>query len=215
MGYNAKISNEEVAALDLMGFQGKIVVVDSAETMSYAEEVLKAAPLLGFDTETRPAFTRNTHHSLSLLQLSTDNCALLFRVKECPLSPKIIAVLENPDVLKIGAAIRDDIRALAAVAPFTSAGFIDLQSTIEQWGVEEKSVRKMAAIVLGIRVSKAQRLSNWDSTKLTIAQRDYAAMDAWVCREIFTILSETPRTNKSTNKSPNKGHNRDHSPKEA
>ncbi len=157
--------------------------------MLKAEKLLSGCSILGFDTETRPSFSKNVHHSLSLLQLSTQKAALLFRVKQFPLSDKIVRVLEDKDVLKIGAAIRDDIKSLNKVAPFEAAGFIDLQTIIYKWGIEEKSVRKMAAIVLGIRVSKAQRLSNWDATKLTTAQMEYAATDAWVCREIYLKLN--------------------------
>lgn len=189
MSYQSNISNDEVAATPQGSFDGQILIVDNAESMLKAEKLLSGCSILGFDTETRPSFSKNVHHSLSLLQLSTQKAALLFRVKQFPLSDKIVRVLEDKDVLKIGAAIRDDIKSLNKVAPFEAAGFIDLQTIIYKWGIEEKSVRKMAAIVLGIRVSKAQRLSNWDATKLTTAQMEYAATDAWVCREIYLKLN--------------------------
>lgn len=172
------------------GFEGEIVIVDSPETMARAEKLLEGQSIIGFDTETRPSFTKGVVYSLALLQLSTESTALLFRVQMCRLSPKIIALMQDPAVLKIGAAVRDDIRALAKVAPFSAAGFVDLQNIVGNWGIEERSVRKMAAIVLEFKVSKAQRLSNWEATRLTPAQADYAAMDAWVCREIYKKLKQ-------------------------
>lgn len=170
-------------------FEGEIVVVDSPQTMARAEKILASQQIIGFDTETRPSFTKGVVYSLSLLQLATESAGLLFRVQMCPLSPTIISILQDPKVLKIGAAVRDDIRALAKVSPFAAAGFVDLQTIVGRWGIEERSVRKLAAIILDFKVSKAQRLSNWEATHLTAAQADYAAMDAWVCREIYMRLN--------------------------
>ena len=61
------------------------------------------------------------------------------------------------------------------------------------WGVEEKSLRKMSALTLGERVSKAQRLSNWEAGTLTPQQQQYAATDAWVCARIYEVLNHTPK----------------------
>lgn len=189
MSYSSTISNAEVTELELGKLNGEILVVDTPEAMHKAEQVLLKATILGFDTETRPSFSKKVHHTISLLQLSTSDFSMLFRLKYCELSPTVISVLENPDILKIGAAIRDDIKALNGVSSFKAGGFIDLQNIIHEWGIEEKSVRKMAAIVLGFRVSKAQRLSNWDANVLTKAQMEYAAMDAWVCQKMYRVLN--------------------------
>lgn len=189
MSYSSTISNAEVTELELGKLNGEILVVDTPEAMHKAEQVLLKATILGFDTETRPSFSKKVHHTISLLQLSTNDFSMLFRLKYCELSPTVISVLENPDILKIGAAIRDDIKALNGVSSFKAGGFIDLQNIIHEWGIEEKSVRKMAAIVLGFRVSKAQRLSNWDANVLTKAQMEYAAMDAWVCQKMYRVLN--------------------------
>ncbi len=194
MNFRATISNDEVSGLGLGNFEGRIVVVDSEATMLEAEKVLGSAEVIGFDTETRPSFSKGVHYSVSLLQLSTGTTAFLFRLKKISLSQGMLGILSNPRILKIGAAIRDDIRILRAVSEFKPEGFIDLQSIVGEWGIQEISVRKMAAIVMGIRVSKAQRLSNWEATVLTGAQMDYAAMDAWVCREIYGILQNTPKS---------------------
>ncbi|MEG1413684.1 MAG: 3'-5' exonuclease [Mucinivorans sp.] len=186
--FQATISNQEASAMQVDGFRGKIVVVDDPLSMARAEKLLANEKILGIDTETRPAFTKGKSYSLALLQVSTPEVALLFRVQKVELSPTIISIMEDSSVLKIGAALRDDIKALQKVKRFTPAGFVDLQTMIYRWGVEEKSVRKMAAIVLGFKVSKAQRLSNWEAQRLTVAQQAYAATDAWVCLRIYQVL---------------------------
>ncbi|MEG0466911.1 MAG: 3'-5' exonuclease [Mucinivorans sp.] len=190
--FEATISNEQASALEVSGFAGEIVVVDDDASMARAEELLAGEKLLGIDTETRPAFQKGTSYPLALLQVSTPEVSLLFRVQKVKLTPRIIAILQDKNVLKIGAALRDDIKALQKTQPFTPAGFVDLQTIICRWGIEEKSVRKMAAIVLGFKVSKAQRLSNWEAVRLTTAQQAYAATDAWVCLRIYQVL----KTNK-------------------
>lgn len=182
------ITNDQINELPVVHFTGRVIVVDSQQTMKEAEQALTGATIIGFDTETRPAFQKGLSYKMSLLQLSTQDTAVLIRLQLVDLSPVIIRILQSAAVLKIGAAIRDDIRGLQKVKRYKPAGFIDLQSIVGDWGIESLSVKKMAAIVLGIKVSKAQRLSNWDAQQLTPSQIDYAAVDAWVCREIFVRL---------------------------
>lgn len=194
--FETTITNDQINALPVKNFAGRILVIDSPESMAMAEEVLDGQRLLGYDTESRPSFTKGLQYGISLVQISTADTALLFRTKLAPLSPKVIKILEDPKVLKIGAAIRDDLRGMQRQARFTPRGFIDLQSIVGEWGINELSVKKMAAIVLGVKVSKAQRLSNWESARLTPPQQDYAAMDAWVCREIYHTLKQHPTNDK-------------------
>lgn len=186
--FPATITNEELDTLPTPPFQGRILVVDDAQSMAKAEQALQGQTLLGFDTETRPAFRKGVVYQMALLQISTADTALLFRLQAAQLSPAIIQMLSDDKVLKIGAAIHDDIKGLQKMARFTPRGFVDLQKIVEQWGIDDKSVKKMAGIVLHIKVSKAQRLSNWEAARLTPAQQDYAAMDAWVCRQIYSKL---------------------------
>lgn len=186
--YRSTITNDEINELPVGHFPGRVLVVDSEATMREAEAVLSGQRLVGYDTETRPSFQKGLKYGMALVQISTADTALLFRVKQIPLSETLCAILSSPDVIKVGAALRDDIRGMSKVADFRPAGFLDLQSLVGLWGVEELSVKKMAAIVLGIKVSKAQRLTNWEAVRLTEPQQDYAAMDAWVCREIYLRL---------------------------
>lgn len=186
--YQATITNDEINLLPVAHFAGRVLVVDSEAAMKQAEDALRGATIIGFDTETRPSFHKGHQFSMSLLQISTEDVAILFRLQMAALSPGIIGILESAEVLKIGAAIRDDIRGLQKICRYKPAGFVDLQSIVGKWGIEGLSVKKMAAIVLDLKVSKAQRLSNWDAQQLTPAQIDYAALDAWICREIYVAL---------------------------
>lgn len=188
-----KISNDEVAALPACTFGGPIVVVDHEQDIAAACAELSACPAIGFDTETRPTFRPGALNKVALLQLSTPDKCYLFRLCKIPLDREIIRLLESKTTLKIGADVKGDLRALQNLRHFKPAGFVDLQDHISQWGVAEKSVRKMSAIVLGQRVSKAQRLSNWEAASLTPAQQMYAATDAWICLHISTILDKTEK----------------------
>ena len=186
--FQANISNEELAALPLAQFPGRITVVNKEELLEEACAELLAQPMIGFDTETRPSFTSGVSNKVALLQLSTPDHCFLFRLCRVPLNKTLARVLEHPGVLKIGAAVRDDIKGMQKLRHYKPAGFVDLQSIVGDYGIEEKSVRKMAALTLGFRISKAQRLSNWEAATLTPAQQLYAATDAWVSLEIYRKL---------------------------
>lgn len=182
------ISKEEIAQLPKVVFSGKILVISDEEMLNQSIDLFKNEKILGFDTETKPSFKRGESNRIGLLQLSTADTAFLIRIKSVGLPSELIKILEDPTILKVGAAIRDDIKSLQKIKRFTPSGFIDLQSVVSEYGIESLSVRKMAAIVLGKKVSKSQQLSNWDALSLTEAQQQYAAIDAWACREIYLKL---------------------------
>ncbi len=190
--FRTTITNDEINQMPVEQFRGRILVVDDEKSMHKAGQILQGETLLGFDTETRPAFTKGVQHDTALVQISTADTALLFRLKHIRFSDDVRRVLESPRVLKIGAAIRDDIKGMQKMSHLRPGGFVDLQSIVGRWGINELSVKKMAAIVLGIKVSKAQRLTNWEAASLTPAQQSYAATDAWVCREIYLRLQQAP-----------------------
>ncbi len=191
--YIAKIDNEQAAKLPAIEFQGEICIIDREEQIDEAIRDLASHPLIGFDTETRPSFKAGVSYQVSLLQLSTEERCYLFRLNRIPLSKSILQLLENEQIKKVGADVAGDMRSLRKLRHFRDRGFIDLQAIVGQWGIEERSLRKMSAIVLGKRVSKAQRLSNWESSTLTDKQQLYAATDAWVCIRIFEQLQHTPK----------------------
>lgn len=188
MVFKNEISKEEVNELPKAVFNGDIFVVSTeVELQKHLPRLIKDN-IIGFDTETKPTFKKGQLNGIALLQLATPDIALLIKVKEVGLPVDLIKVLESPRILKIGAAIRDDNRGLQKLVRFTPAGFIDLQSIVSDFGIDSLSVRNLAAIVLGQKVSKSQQLSNWDAPVYTDAQQQYAAIDAWVCREIYLKL---------------------------
>jgi len=188
MAFVASISNEEVAALDAVQFDGEIVVVDNAAALADACRYLAGQSLIGFDTETRPSFTAGVTNKVALLQLFGGEKCFLVRLNRVGLSRDVVALLQNPAIAKIGAAVSNDILSLNALRRFKARGFIDLQTLVGDYGIEDKSLRKISGIVLGKKVSKAQRLSNWEAKILTPQQQMYAATDAWVCVEIYKRL---------------------------
>jgi ribonuclease D len=138
-------------------------------------------------------------YKVSLLQLSTPDTCYLFRLSRIRLDNRILKVLGSREIIKVGADIMGDIRSLHALRDFKADGFVDLQHEAIRWGIEEKSLRKLSAIVLGERVSKAQRLSNWEAEQLTLQQQEYAATDAWVCPRILEHLEASePKSEPST-----------------
>lgn len=187
-----KISNEQTALLPAIEFRGEIRIIEHERDIDDACRYLSEQPLVGFDTETRPSFRPGVTHRVSLLQLSSPERCYLFRLNKIPLAKPILRLLENRNLPKIGADVAGDLRSLRQIRHFRDGGFVDLQSIAPQWGIEEKSLRKMSAIVLGRRVSKAQRLSNWEANVLTPQQKMYAATDAWVCISIYEKLLATP-----------------------
>lgn len=188
-----KISNEQTALLPAIEFRGEIRIVEQERDIAAACKLLAEQSVIGFDTETRPSFRPGVTFRVSLLQLSTPKVCFLFRLNKIPLAKPILQLLEDKKVLKIGADIAGDLRSLRQIRHFRDGGFVDLQSIASEWGIGEKSLRKLSAIVLGQRVSKAQRLSNWEATTLTDKQQLYAATDAWVCTRIYEQLLRTPK----------------------
>lgn len=191
--YINKISNEQTALLPAIEFHGDVRVVEHERDIDEACKYLMAQPVLGFDTETRPSFRPGVMFRVSLLQLSSPERCYLFRLNKIPFAKPIQQLLESKQVLKIGADVAGDLRSLRQIRHFRDGGFIDLQTIASEWGIEEKSLRKLSAIVLGQRVSKAQRLSNWEAVTLTDKQQVYASTDAWVCTRIYSKLLRTPK----------------------
>ena len=188
MAFLATIDNDTVAALPAAQFPGRIVIVEKEEQVGAACADMRRHKVIGFDTETRPSFRAGVSYKVSLLQLSTPDTCYLFRLTRIRLDNRILKVLGSREIIKVGADIMGDIRSLHALRDFKADGFVDLQHEAIRWGIEEKSLRKLSAIVLGERVSKAQRLSNWEAEQLTPQQQEYAATDAWVCPRILEHL---------------------------
>ncbi|MBR5014618.1 MAG: 3'-5' exonuclease domain-containing protein 2 [Bacteroidales bacterium] len=193
--YIESISREELEKLEYASFPGKIQVIDSVGAeFNRAIAYLRSQKIIGFDTETRPCFGPNQpRYGVSLLQLSGPGKAYLFRLKSMGMHRRLCNLLSDKRIIKVGAAIHDDIRGLQKLNDFRADGFVDLQKIVADYGIRDKSVKKMTAIILGFRISKTQQLSNWEAEELSESQCKYAATDAWVCREMYIKLMNSEK----------------------
>ncbi len=193
--YAKSISQEDIDKLQLSSFPGEITVIDKlGKEFDEAVRYLAAKDVIGFDTESRPCFSPDQpHYGTSLLQLSGAKKAFLFRVKMTGIPPKLCSILSSKKILKVGAATADDVRGLQKYAKFAPEGFVDLQKMVWEYGIRDKSVKKMSAIILGVRISKTQQLSNWEAETLSEPQKKYAATDAWICREMYKKLMDSEK----------------------
>ncbi len=188
ISFQKSITKEEINDLPLEAFEGEIVIIDSNEGLEEAVEYLKQFPVLGFDTETKPSFTKGNVNPVALLQLSSFEKSFLFRLNRIGLPFPIIDLLSDPEIIKVGAAIKDDIRGLQDITDFDGNSFLELQQYVSSFGIENFSLKKLAAIVLKIRISKRQQVSNWEAAELSPGQLRYAATDSWVSLEIYEAL---------------------------
>lgn len=185
-----RVTNEEIDQLPLSQYNGEIALIDHPDQVDAAIEEMMRYKVLGFDTETRPAFTRGTNYRVALLQLSSEHKTWLFRLCTIGLPESLARFLENQDIVKPGLAIRDDLRGLRKWRQFAPGGFVDMQTIAASRGVDDLSLKKMAAHVLGVRVSKRQRLTNWESPTLTAGQMTYAATDSWISLLLWKAVVE-------------------------
>ena len=185
-----KINKSDLADKPRVVFDGIIEEIDTEEKAQKAIETLSKESVVGFDTETRPSFTRGVAHKIALLQLSTENYGYLFRLNKIGIPDCVADFLSNPDIIKVGISIKDDFHSLASRRKFTPAGIVELQDLCGEMGIEEKGLQKLYCLLFNERISKNQQLSNWEIDSLTESQRQYAAIDAWACLRIFRYVSE-------------------------
>ena len=140
--------------------------------------------------ETKPSFRRGERHSVSLLQLSTLSETFLIRLNHIGLPKCISDILEDERIIKIGVSIHDDFLNLRKKFSLVPKGFIDLQSYVKQFKIADNSLSRIYGILFDKRISKGQRLSNWEAPALTIHQQEYAALDALACLHIYNHLKD-------------------------
>ena len=192
MTFKTTITKEEIAKMPREVFPGRIVVVDTKEGLTEALTYLSSFPEIGFDTETRPNFRKNSHHKMSLIQLSVDDVCFLIRLNKFRKIPRMLETfLKNKDIRKVGLSLRDDFNGLQGLTKISPHNFIDLQQHVQQFGIDEMSLQKIYAILFGKRISKSKQLSNWDAVILTEPQMRYAALDAWSCLRIYQFLKQS------------------------
>ncbi|HIB73438.1 MAG TPA: 3'-5' exonuclease domain-containing protein 2 [Candidatus Marinimicrobia bacterium] len=180
-----KLSKTEINSLPLRYYNGAIRIIQTAEQAKNACAILIKEKVLGFDTETRPAFNKGQSYLPSLLQLAGTKVVYLFQLSQCGLTDSIIILLSNVNIIKSGVAINQDLTELQQILNFEPAGFVDLGDIARSKGLPHHGLRGLAAYLLKFRISKSGRTSNWSANQLTKKQIKYAATDAWVGRELY------------------------------
>lgn len=184
------ISKQQLAALPAAQYPGTIIVVDQLDKVDSAIARLRDCDLIGFDTETRPSFKKGHTYNVSLMQLSSTKECFLFRLNKIGFPDKLKELLEDENQVKVGLSIHDDFRNLHKTYEFEPRGFIELQQFVTKWNIIDKSLSKLYGILFGKRLSKSQRLSNWEAEQLVDSQQHYAALDALACVSIYKHLEE-------------------------
>lgn len=190
----SKFDKKEISELPQVSFPGRIITIISPGEADKAVDYLLSMNILGVDTETKPAFHRGEHHRVALLQVSTHDTCFLFRLNRIGITPSIKRLLEDKTVKKIGLSWHDDIHMLQDREAFTPGLFIDLQDLVPQLGIKDLSLQKLYANIFHKKISKRQRLSNWESPQLDDKQKQYAAIDAWTCVLLYEEMERLIKT---------------------
>ena len=192
------INKDELKEFPKTVFPGKIYVIQSETEIEKAISYLMSQPVVGIDSETRPSFTKGQSHKVALLQVSSEDSCFLFRLNMTGLTQSIVDLLESPAVVKVGLSLKDDFMMLHKRAPFNQQNCIELQDYVRQFGIQDRSLQKIYAILFNEKISKSQRLSNWEADILSDGQKQYAATDAWTCLKIYKLLQELKCTGNFT-----------------
>lgn len=188
MNFIKSITKDEIATMPLEEFTGRIIVIQNEKDTEKAVAYLSTFPIVGFDTETRPSFRKGQTHKVALMQISADEECFLFRLNHIGIPSCLQQFLANEHIRKIGLSLRDDFGALRKRIAIEPGGFLDLQPYVGQFGIEDASLQKIYAILFGKKISKGQRLTNWEADILSDAQKKYASLDAWACLKIYKVL---------------------------
>ncbi|MEN8663179.1 MAG: 3'-5' exonuclease [Lentimonas sp.] len=184
------ITKAEINELPLISWEGPVEILNTIEEMEQAVKLLKNETHLGFDTETRPCFKKGEYHPPALIQLGTAKCAYLFRISKTKTLAPLVSILESPDILKTGVAIKDDVKELRKMEDFDANGFVEIADLTQKLGYSNRGLRPLAGLLLGGRISKAAQVSNWARQELDEKQVRYAATDAWISRELYRLAIE-------------------------
>ena len=182
------IGKEELSGLKVEEFRGRVFVADTILKAEEAVDCLSSFRELGFDTETRPSYKKGCLFKVALIQLSTGDTCFLFRLNKIGFPDCLVRLLSDPGICKIGLSLRDDFLSMSRRKKFSPQGFLDLQTIVQQYGIKDQSLQKVYAILFEKRISKGQRLTNWEAEILTEAQMKYAALDAWACLKVYEKL---------------------------
>lgn len=166
----------------------QVTVITSAAQARAALAVLQDADALGFDTESRPTFTRGqVSTGPHLVQLATDSHGFLYQVDHFDELGDLRALLESPRLVKAGFGLGDDLRRLSAKCGIDCAGTLDLAQRLRSGGRNAVGVKSAVADMLGQHLQKSKKVAttNWASRVLSERQILYAANDAHAALRVY------------------------------
>ena len=179
------ISREEMADLPIRRYEGEVRLVATQPDLEQAMADIRQESVVGFDTETRPAFRKGESHLPCLIQVATARAVYLLQLQQMDFSAVVAEFVAATGIVKVGVSVAHDLRQLKLVFPFEEASVLDAGRVAHRHGLRQTGLRNLAGIFLGFRIPKGNRTSNWAAPRLSSAQINYAATDAWVCRELF------------------------------
>jgi len=183
-----RLSSDYINSLPVIKFSGKVVIIDSQEQEKEVIKLLGNEKLVGFDTESKPAFKKGVFYPISLVQIATNDAAYLFQVKKTGFSDALSDFLSDEKIKKIGVGVKNDITKLKELKDFEAGGFIDLSTIATEKGIIQVGVRGLTARYTSHRLVKSSQKTNWAKFDLTKKQQAYAASDAWICLQIYPLL---------------------------
>lgn len=186
--FKISISKDQLKNMPTISYTDKITLVDTEAKLSAAIAELRKSKVVGFDTETKPSFKKGVSNNVALMQIYNGERCYLIRINKTGLTDELIDWLSDPSLIKVGLSLKDDFHQLHKRREFNPHGFVELQIMVRDFGINDASLQKIYGIVFGKRISKSQRLTNWEAPELTPAQQRYAALDAKACLEIYTAL---------------------------
>lgn len=184
-GLRRAISREDIARLPIRRYEGRVSLVATAAELEHAMADLAQESAVGIDTETRPSFSKGESHLPCLVQIATARAVYLFQLARMDFSAPLASVLAAPGTVKVGVSLAHDLRQLKLVFPFEERSVLDAGAVAHRHGLRQTGLRNLAGIFLGFRIPKGTRTSNWAAPRLSAQQINYAATDAWACRELY------------------------------
>lgn len=188
--FGRSVSREDVNQLPIRRYAGSVHLVATPTDLQHAMKDILQESVVGFDTETRPAFKPGESYLPSLVQFATAGAVYLLQMRHENLFDATRDVLSSPNVMKVGVSVTDDVRALKKLFAFDEESMLDLGTVAKRHGLKQTGVRNLAAMFLGVRIPKGAKTTNWAARTLTREQIAYAATDAWTCRELYVRFKE-------------------------
>lgn len=179
------LSREDMAKLPIRRYEGEVCLVATAHDLARARIDVLQESVVGFDTETRPAFRKGERYPPCLVQAATARVVYLFQLRQPEVFQVVAELLTEPRIVKVGVALANDLRPLKSLFPFMERNVLDLGVIARRCCLSQTGLRNLAGLFLGFRIPKGARTSNWAASHLSAVQIAYAATDAWACRELF------------------------------